>query len=162
MRNGPRLARWRTAVLAAAAVLGLAACEGDSTGADSALLGTWAATLETADGRIVHRLQITPTGYEWAEETYGTGGRPEDGLRQRFVHGGDWRVRGDRLMVRAGSMSNWVYPAGYQIIDFAIQWDDSNRVGSLSQDRMTIIHEGPPESSYRRPTLDFERMREID
>jgi hypothetical protein len=162
MRNGRMLARWRTAVLAVAAVLGLAACERDSTGADPAPLGTWAATLQTADGRIVHRLQITPTLYVWEEETYGAGGRPEDGLRQRFVHRGDWRVRGDRLALRAGGMTLWTHPSGEQIVDFVVQWDNGNRVSSLEGDRMTLTHEPPPETSYRRPTLDFERMREID
>ena len=160
MRNGRMLSRWRAAALAVVAVLGLAACGEDATGS-SALLGTWEATLEGSNGlRLEDRLVITPTGYEWTQEVYGPGGRPEDGLQDRFVHRGDWKIADDRLAVRATSMQHWTYPHGEWIVDFVIQWNTSNRIASLQGDRMTISYEPPPEQSYVRPTLHFQRVSE--
>lgn len=158
MRNGWMVTRWRAAVLAGVAVLGLGACEGDAT-AGSELLGSWEARLEGTGSHQTHRLEITPTTYVWIQESYGPGGRPGDSLQDRFTHGGEWKIVGDRLAVRAGSMQHWTYPSGEGIVDFAPRWDENNRIASLQDDRMTITYEPPPEQSYARPTLHFERVR---
>jgi hypothetical protein len=158
MRNGRMLTRWRAAALTTLAVLGLAACEGEGTDA-SVLLGTWHATLQGVGQHQEHTLQITPTAYVWTQETYGPGGRPDDGLEERFTHSGEWEIRGDRLALRAGAMQYWTYPTGEEIVDFAVQWDPGNRIESLQGDRMTITYEPAPEVSYARPTLYFERVR---
>jgi hypothetical protein len=38
-------------------------------------------------------------------------------------------------------------------------WDDTNHAASLRANRMTIEHRPPPHQSFRRPTLEFQRVR---
>jgi hypothetical protein len=158
MRNGRMLTRWRAAVLAAVAVLGLGACEGDAT-RSSELLGTWEARLDGTGSHQTHRLEVTPTTYVWIQESYGPGGRPGDSLQDRFTHAGEWKIVGDRLALQATTMQHWWHPNGESVVDFVPRWDHNNRIAILQGDRMTITYEPPPEQSYARPTLHFERLR---
>jgi hypothetical protein len=64
---------------------------------------------------------------------------------------------GDRLAIRADGMSEWTHPQGEWIVDFAVQWNDANRIASLEGDRMTITYEPPPHVSFARPPLYFKR-----
>ncbi|HEX6911598.1 MAG TPA: hypothetical protein VF142_14450 [Longimicrobium sp.] len=157
MRNGRMISRGRAALLAALAVLGLGACEGGAT-EGIRLIGSWQARLDGSQAYQSHRLELTPTTYVWIQESYGPGGRPGDSLQDRFTHSGDWEMRGDRLALRARSMEHWSHSTGDAPVEFVPRWDEANRV-LLQGDRMTIEYRPPPEQSYMRPTLHFERVR---
>lgn len=157
MRNVRIFARRAAALVLLISGMGMAACDGSGTGG-SELLGGWRAEIAAGpERRIEHRLEIRSSRYTWTESVYGPDGRPEDGLEDRFTHSGRWRMQGDRLALRADAMSQWSHPNGEWIVDFAIQWNDANRVASLQGDRMTITYEPPPHISFARPPLYFER-----
>lgn len=147
----------RAAIVAMVAVLGLGACDGKAT-ESSLLLGTWVAQVGSGEQRTEFRLEITPTRYAWTESFYGPGGRPEDGLRERVVRGGEWDIRGDRFAMYVGSLGHWTHPEGWWIIDFAPSWDETSRIATLTGGRMTIEHHPPPQQSFVRPTLEFRRL----
>jgi hypothetical protein len=148
----------RALLLAVLTLIGGTACEQDATG-ESLILGTWDAQVGSGNQRTEFRLEITPSRYTWTESSYGPGGRPEDGLRERMVRGGDWDIRGDRLAMHVESLGRWSHPAGWLIVDFEPSWDETSRLAVLTGDRMTIEHRPPPYQSYVRPTLEFRRVR---
>jgi hypothetical protein len=149
--------RFGAAALAVAAALSLGACDGDPLGPGD-IAGVWGNTRPEGSVQVHEHLQLMDGGsFVWTVETFGPGGRPEDGKLESIATGGHWELRGDRLALRATYGLRWTQQHGSSQLDMVPAWDTRRRV-RMQGDDLSITYIPTMEQSISQYTLVFQRL----